>query len=137
MEVVTSSQCFSRVIIAYTYISRELARFCPLLTNYLFPSIQPGNGSDKVLSIVVGRMMITGSCPFVSSTTISPIALLNEYVFAHPYFCALFHQSLFVKRRNTFCSLTLFALLVNSKKLVVFVHNISQMGCFEVPKKIC
>ena len=69
-----------------------MSKFICLYRAYLLPSIQPGNGSFKVLSTMLGLSIITGSFPFVSSTTISPIALVNAYVFGHPYFCALLHQ---------------------------------------------
>jgi hypothetical protein len=55
----------------------------------LVPSIQPGKGSAKVLSIMVGRRMTTGRFPLQFSISISPIALVNAYVFGHPNILAL------------------------------------------------
>lgn len=44
---------------------------------YLFPSIQPGNGSLQVLSMTLGLMVTTGISPRMELMTISPMALVN------------------------------------------------------------
>ena len=56
---------------------------------YLTPSAQPGKGSFNVLVTMLGRMITTDKFPFSCSTSISPIALVNTYVFGHPYNFAL------------------------------------------------
>jgi hypothetical protein len=65
------------------------------ILDHLIPSIHPGNGSFKILVMILGRMITTGRSPRRCPRIISPIALVNTYVFGHPNSLAL--QSIFAQ----------------------------------------
>lgn len=67
-----------REIISITTISLKVRMHVYTAgSTYLFPSIQPGNGSLQVLSMTLGLMVTTGISPRMELMTISPMALVN------------------------------------------------------------